>query len=201
MATREYTLDPLEVDVDLGPAIIECLLHCIFFVRAFGIVEPIDGEISALDLTYARVKDGKLEAEVKDKVRMFQDQQVAGKSSGEIILGFFEKKVRSSGWFLATQQEEQVCWEKWTLQFRFTGMGPRSLSEMKLSSEQKSALAEEVNRRINYILRCVRTQHDHIPQIPSNPQPQSKPDALPFPYEIQVPLAQGTSVWDSFFKR
>jgi hypothetical protein len=39
---REFSLDLLEVDVNIGPQILECLLHCIFFVRAFGIVEPLD---------------------------------------------------------------------------------------------------------------------------------------------------------------
>ena len=194
-STREYTLDLLEVDVEVGPSVVECLLHCIFFVRAFGIVEPVDAEISALDVCYARVNDAALDNEIKDRVRAFQDLQVAGKSTGEITVSFFEKKMRSSGWFVATQSEQIVCWEKWDLRFRFTGMGPRS--EMGLSPQRKAALAEEVTRRINYILKVTRTQQDHLPQIS-----QSKPATLPFPYAIDTPHSQGgASVWDSLFKR
>lgn len=193
--TREFTLDLLEVDVEIGPSIVECLLHCIFFVRAFGIVEPVDAEVAALDVSYARIDDTKLEIEIKDQVRAFQDLQVAGKSSGEIIVSFKEKKLRSSGWFVATQSEEYVCWEKWALRFRFTGMGPRS--QMGISPERKAKLAEEVTRRINYILKFARTQQEHLPQIS-----QSKPAALPFPYSIETPHSQGgNSVWDSLFKR
>ena len=196
MATREFELALLEVDVDIGPAIVEALLHSIFFVRAFGIVEPVDAEIAELDIRYARVNDPRLEIEIKDKVREFQDLQVAGKSGGELLVSFFEKKTRTSGWFVATQQEEKVCWEKWLLRFRFTGLGPRSMTEMGLNPKQKALLKEEVTRRIQYILKFVRTQQDHIPQIA-----QSKPAPLPFPYSIDVPHTGSGSVWDSLFKR
>jgi hypothetical protein len=195
MQSREFSLDLLEVDVDLGPPIVESLLHTVFFLRAFGVVEPMEQEISGLGLWYARVNDAQLELEIRDKVRVFQDLQAAGKSAGEIVLSLFEKRVRSSGWFVSSQQEESVCWEKWIIRVRFTGMGARS-SAMELSPKDKAVLADEVTRRIHFILKFVKTQQDHIPQV----QQQSK-SVMPFSYTIDMPLAQTGSMWDNLFKR
>lgn len=195
MQSREFSLDVLEVDVDLGPAIVECLLHTVFFVRAFGIVEPVEQEISGLNLWYARVNDAQLELEIRDKVRAFQDLQAAGKSHGDIVLSLFEKRVRTSGWFVSSQQEESVCWEKWLIRVHFTGMGART-SAMELSPKAKAALADEVTRRVHFILKFVKTQQDHIPQV----QQQSK-SVMPFSYTIELPLAQSGSMWENLFKR
>jgi hypothetical protein len=195
MQSREFSLDLLEVDVDLGPAVVECLLHTVFFVRAFGIVEPVEQELSGLNLWYARVNDAQLELEIRDKVRSFQELQAAGKSGGDIVLSLFEKRVRSSGWFVSSQQEESVCWEKWLIRVRFTGMGART-SAMELSSKAKAVLADEVTRRIHFILKFAKTQQDHIPQV----QQQSK-SVMPFSFSIDVPLVQSGSMWDNLFKR
>ncbi len=195
MQSREFSLDLLEVDVDLGPAIVECLLHTVFFVRAFGVVDPVEQEISGLNLWYARVNDPQLELDVRDKVRAFQDLQAAGKSAGEIVLSLFEKRVRTSGWFVSSQQEESVCWEKWIIRVRFTGMGART-SSMELSPKAKATLVDEVTRRIHFILKFAKTQQDHIPQV----QQQSK-SVMPFTHAIEIPLVQSGSVWDNLFKR
>jgi hypothetical protein len=194
--SREFSLDLLDVDVDLGPSIVECLLHCVFFVRAFGIVEPVEQDVAALGLAYARVNDAQLEQDVRERSRAFQELQAAGKSSGEVVVSLFEKRVRTSGWFVSSQQEESVCWEKWILRFRFTGLGARAQSQMELSPKDKAALTDEVTRRIHFILKFARTQQDHIPQLTQ----QSKA-VMPFAYSIDLPQAQSGSLWDNLFKK
>jgi hypothetical protein len=78
----------LEVDVDLGRSIVECLLHCIFFVRAFGSVLPVDCEVEGLSGTaYARVNDDALDQLIKTKTRQFLDLQIAGRSA--LCFAFF----------------------------------------------------------------------------------------------------------------
>lgn len=198
--SREFGLDVLEVPgpVDLGTAVAECLLHTIVFVRAFGMVEPLDQEIAGLGLSFARVNDAALDADIKDKVRLFHELQMAGKSTGELVLSFFEKRLRSSGWFVATQQEENVCWEKWTVRLRFQGAAPGAGPRvMELSAKDKAVLADEVLRRVHFVLKFARTQQDHVPQM----QQQSK-QVLPFPYTIDVPsVAQSQSIWENLFKK
>lgn len=181
---REFSLDTMEVDVDMGPAIVECLLHTIFFVRLFGVVEPVDVEIGGLNLWYVRVNDGAIETEVKEKARAFQELQGTGKSSGEVVLRFFDKKNRSTGWF-----SQQEGWEKWTIKITFSGRGPRTASRMELSPKDKKTLAEQVVRRINFILASAKSQHDHIPKVEDGP----------FAHAIELPLVQPKSVWSSFF--
>jgi hypothetical protein len=150
-------------------------------------------EIAGLDLNYVKVNDAALDLEIKDQVRAFQDLQVAGKSNGEVVVSFYEKKLRTSGWFSAAQQEEKVCWERWTLRFRFTGLGPRG--KMGMSPKEKTQVTEQVTRRIYYILKFVKMQQEHIPPI------QQSKTALNFPYSIEVPQAASGSVWESIFKK
>lgn len=151
MTCKEFSLDTLEVPNDLGfyllffvcffyflkgPQIVECLIHCVFFVRGLGLVKPVTTEVEDLELAYAKldgkkifvlffsflflifIEDPALDAAIKEKVKLFLDLQFAAKSTGEISVSFFEKKVITAGWF-SQQQEENVCWEKWTLKFKF----------------------------------------------------------------------------------
>lgn len=101
------------------------LLHCIFFVRAFGHVKPVDCELEGVDgVAYARIDDDELDALIKNKARQFLDLQIAGKSTGEIAVSFFQKKAVKH--WLGSKQMENVCWERWLLRFHFTGMGAKT---------------------------------------------------------------------------
>ncbi len=74
------------------------LLHCIFFVRAFGSTQPVDCEVDGLPgVFYARVNDEGLNDLVKAKARQMLDLQVAGKSTDEVVVSFFEKKMVKVG--------------------------------------------------------------------------------------------------------
>lgn len=194
MQTKEFELDSLEVDVDLGRSIVECLLHTVFFLRAFGPVVPVDCELEGVPgVSYARINDDALDHLVKQKSRQFLDLQIAGKSSDEITVSFYEKQL-STRWF-GTKQEENVCWERWVLRFHFTGMGTKQVAPVP--EKEKAGLAESILRRMHYILKVVSSQQEHIPVVKNQ-------EVLPFPYSVDVPeVTQGSaaSIWENLFPR
>ena len=176
-----------------GPQIVECLIQSIFFVRGLGLIKPASVEVEDIGLSYAKLNDPALDAEIKEQAKLFLDLQFAGKSTGEITVQFFEKKLTSGGWLISTQQEENVCWEKWNLRFRFV-----PARAQPLSAKEKAKLADEVRRRISFILKFVKTQHEHVPS-----SLQSSKTPIGCPYLIECVQTSSRSFFDlgTFLKK
>ena len=98
------------------------ILHTIFFHRYFTCVRPSSFEV--LDLTLPAIDDVNLGAQIDSRVDSLIQQHLSSSSSnspnggvrGRMAVRFFEKRRRKGAalWFGGTN-EEQVCWETWTI--------------------------------------------------------------------------------------
>lgn len=99
------------------------VLHTIFFHRYFPCVRPDTFDV--LDLTLPAIDDVELETLIDSRVNTLIRQHLSPASNspnggvrGRLAVQFFEKKRRKGGlWFggLAGKNEEEVCWEIWTV--------------------------------------------------------------------------------------
>lgn len=99
------------------------ILHTIFFHRYFPCIRPIAYDV--LDLSLPAVDDVELETLIESRVNTLVRQHLSTSSTspnggvrGRIAVQFFEKRRRKGGlWFggLSGKNEEEVCWEIWTL--------------------------------------------------------------------------------------
>lgn len=99
------------------------ILHTIFFHRYFPSIKPSYCEV--LDFTLPLVADPELETLIDTRVGQLI-RQLSSTSSpkssvrGKLFVQFFEKKRRKIGaglgWFTGGKGEEEVCWERWSLE-------------------------------------------------------------------------------------
>ena len=99
------------------------ILHTIFFHRYFPSIRP--STIEVLDFTLPLVGDPELETLIETRAGQLV-RQLSSTSSprssvrGILTVNFFEKKRRKAGgglgWFTGAKGEEEVCWERWSLE-------------------------------------------------------------------------------------
>lgn len=111
------------------------ILHTIFFHRFFPSLRPRTRDV--LDLCLPFVEEPELETMIDQRtaalVRQLDTSSDMGMRNtgvrGLMAVEFFEKK-RKKAWF--TKGEEEVCWERWTLDV--TLATPRTESGMNLET-------------------------------------------------------------------
>ncbi|KAF8635652.1 hypothetical protein AX15_000283 [Amanita polypyramis BW_CC] len=107
------TID-LTLDRSTTKDVLHGILHSILFHRLFGTVKPQTFEV--LDVTMPGVSDPAMEQLVNDKVEAFWKGIESGINlkRGQINVFFSEKRPKKS-WFQVYMGEEEVPWEKWTI--------------------------------------------------------------------------------------
>ncbi|KAK2855510.1 hypothetical protein FQN49_005124 [Arthroderma sp. PD_2] len=158
--------------------IVKGIIHAIFFHRYFPCVRP--DSVDVLDLTLPVIDDLEVETLVDARVNALIQQHLstASNSNGgvraRIAVQFFEKKRKKSGaWFtgLTGNNEEEVCWEIWTLDI--TIATPRTdLDRAKV----RKAMEKMLHKAALKIVAIANKNKDHIPPITS--------ESNPFPYQI-----------------
>ncbi|KAI8904197.1 hypothetical protein DFJ77DRAFT_481003 [Powellomyces hirtus] len=187
MAPEPPNVIPLELTVDRYylSAVLKALLHSILFHRRFTSERPVDVDIDALNVTYARLEDVEVERAVEDKVRSFERlvEPMSGRNRGQIAIMFFARRPKKS-WF--TTSEEEVCWEQWALTISIRD----SLSERSQLGSRRT-LQTDLVAALTAISTVTNEQKDHIPPLVSND---------PFPFQIMVSSHTDAS-WASMFKQ
>ncbi|RMZ83594.1 hypothetical protein DV738_g942, partial [Chaetothyriales sp. CBS 135597] len=116
-----------------------------------------------------------------------------GGSRGEIVVRFFDRKRRKSGYTAGWlgrlggggQTDEEVCWEEWCLQVVVAR--PRSEADrIKVRRAMESSLQKTALKIVNIVNR----DKDHIPPITTSEQ-------NPFPYRLIVNPKQQQQQQDS----
>ncbi|KAI1928299.1 hypothetical protein LOZ58_001009 [Ophidiomyces ophidiicola] len=172
------------IEVFADPAsvrdVLKGILHTIFFHRYFPCVRPESFDV--LDLTLPAIDDHELETLIDSRVNTLFRQHLSPTPNspnngvrGRIAVKFFEKKRRKAGlWFggLAGNNEEEVCWETWTL--NVTMATPRTEADR---AKTRNAMEKTLHTAAFRILAIVNQGKDHIPPITTS-------DANPFPYQI-----------------
>ncbi|EEP79534.1 conserved hypothetical protein [Uncinocarpus reesii 1704] len=172
------------IEVFADPAsvkdVLKGILHTIFFHRYFPCVRPDTFDV--LDLTLPAIDDVELETLIDSRINTLIRQHLSSTSNspnggvrGRIAVQFFEKKRRKAGtWFggLAGKNEEEVCWEIWTV--NVTIATPRTESER---AKVRKAMEKMLQKAAFKILAIANQGKDHIPPITTS-------DANPFPYQI-----------------
>ncbi|KAG9235518.1 autophagy-related protein [Amylocarpus encephaloides] len=157
--------------------VVRGILHTIFFHRFFSSIRPTSCDV--LDLTLPQVKDEQLETLIDQRTAALVRQldtssDISRQNSGVrglMAVQFFEKKRRKA-WF--TKAEEEVCWERWTLDI--TLATPRTESER---AKVRKAMENTLLKAAMKIVTTANTEKDHIPPITTS-------EANPFPYIITI---------------
>lgn len=109
------------------------ILHTIFFHRYFPCIRPASLEV--LDLTLPAIDDVNVESYIDSRVNTLIQQHLSSSSNasnggvrGRVAVQFFEKKRRKTGLWFGAKNEEQTCWETWTI--NITIAVPRTESGM-----------------------------------------------------------------------
>ncbi|WEW56625.1 hypothetical protein PRK78_002073 [Emydomyces testavorans] len=201
------------IEVFADPAsvkdVLKGILNTIFFHRYFPCVRPDTFDV--LDLTLPAIDDVELETLIDSRINTLVRQHLSSTSNspnggvrGRIAVQFFEKKRRKGGlWFggLAGKNEEEVCWEIWTV--NVTIATPRTdsgscdvgkttalptpmtcffyiqvcLTGVIDRAKVRKAMEKMLQKAAFKILAIVNQGKDHIPPITTS-------DANPFPYQI-----------------
>lgn len=124
--TPDYTLD-LFADATSAKDVTKAVLHTIFFHRYFTPITPISRDL--LDLTLPAIDDVDLETLIDQRAAQLVRELSSdgsgrgfggiaagreGKGRGQLAVQFYEKK-RRKGYFGFGKQDEDFCWEQWTL--------------------------------------------------------------------------------------
>lgn len=157
--------------------VVRGILHTIFFHRFFPSLRPRTRDV--LDLCLPFVEEPELETMIDQRtaalVRQLDTSSDMGMRNtgvrGLMAVEFFEKK-RKKAWF--TKGEEDVCWERWTLDV--TLATPRTESERAKVRKAMEAMLLKAAMRI---VTTVNAHKDHIPPITTI-------DQNPFPYQIII---------------
>ncbi|TPX69629.1 hypothetical protein SpCBS45565_g02265 [Spizellomyces sp. 'palustris'] len=178
---------PVELVVDRYylAAVMKALLHSILFHRRFTSERPMEIDLDALNVTYARLEDPELERAVDEKVRMFDKalEPLSGRNKGQIAVMFFERRAKKS-WF--TKTEEEVCWEQWVITITI-----RESRTEREHIDARRALQKDLVTALTSISQMTNEQKDHIPPIVNND---------PFPFQIVISSNSDAS-WTSMFKQ
>ncbi|KAL1957659.1 hypothetical protein VTO42DRAFT_5636 [Malbranchea cinnamomea] len=173
---REYILE-LFADPTSVRDVVKGVLHTIFFHRYFPCFRPVSFEV--LDLTLPAIDDANVESYIDSRVNTLIQQHLSSSSNfpnggvrGRVVVHFFEKRRRKSGLWFGGKNEEQVCWETWTIDI--TIAVPRTESER---IKVRRAMEKMLRKAALKIVTIVNRDRDHIPPITTS-------DANPFPYEI-----------------
>ncbi|EEH36159.2 hypothetical protein PAAG_00482 [Paracoccidioides lutzii Pb01] len=172
--------------------IVKGILHTIFFHRYFPCIRPTF--LDVLNLTLPAINDVELETLIDARVNALIRQHLSSSANGpnggvrgRIAVQFFEKRRRKVGgmgvaagamWFVsgggvgAGMNEEEVCWEVWTV--NVTIATPRTESDR---TKVRKAMEKMLQKAVFKILAVVNKEKDHIPPITTS-------DANPFPYQI-----------------
>ncbi|KAJ3156378.1 hypothetical protein HDU89_004160 [Geranomyces variabilis] len=181
------TLIPLDLTVDRYylAAVLRALLHSILFHRRFTSERPVDVDIDALNVTYARLEDVEVERAVDDKVRAFERlvDPMSGRNRGQIAIMFFARRPKKS-WF--STSEEEVCWEQWALTISIRD----ALSERSQLGSRRT-LQTDLVAALKTISEVTNEQKEHVPPIVNSD---------PFPFQIMV-SAHTDASWGSMFKQ
>lgn len=182
--TPDYTLD-LFVDPTSAKDITKAILHTIFFHRYFTPITPIARDL--LDLTLPAIDDVDLETLIDQRatqlVRDLSSDDGAGRGGGaagregrgrgQLAVQFYEKK-RRKGYFGFGKQEEDFCWEQWTLDV--TLAVPRTETDV---IKVRRAMEKSLLKTTMKIIDIVNRDKSHIPAITTT-------EGNPFPYQIHV---------------
>ncbi|KAG8532104.1 uncharacterized protein KY384_003741 [Bacidia gigantensis] len=103
---------------------------------------------------------------------------------GTLTVHFFEKKRRKGssglGWFTTAKGDEEICWEKWTLEV--TLATPRTEDER---IKVMRAIGSSLQKTAMNIVTIVNRDKEHIPLITTY-------ESNPFPYSIDInPRVEG----------
>ncbi|KAK2744966.1 hypothetical protein FQN57_004096 [Myotisia sp. PD_48] len=135
-----------------------------------------------LDLTLPVVDDQEVETLIDSRVNTLIQQHLSSTSSSpnsggvrsRIAVQFFEKRRKKAGiWIpgLSGKNEEEICWEIWTLDI--TIATPRTDSDR---AKVRKAMESMLHKAAFKIIAIMNKDKDHIPPITS--------ETNPFPYQI-----------------
>eukprot|EP01119_Soliformovum_irregulare_P023141 TRINITY_DN8042_c0_g1_i1.p1 TRINITY_DN8042_c0_g1~~TRINITY_DN8042_c0_g1_i1.p1 ORF type:complete len:202 (-),score=31.15 TRINITY_DN8042_c0_g1_i1:38-643(-) len=177
MNVQQFSLDVLEVPEESVKDVVQCILHTILFLRAFGLVKAMEICIESLDFYYMCCDEPTIKAFVQEKANTFFDSWQRKRFDPlqrTIFLSFDEKRMKSQ-LFGFSQVEERVMWEQWWINLKIVN---RSLS----SPEGSKRLEEDLQKTVFNILQLANEYKTHIP-------PLTNKDITPFPYNVTFPTA------------
>ncbi|KAK4196717.1 hypothetical protein QBC40DRAFT_5796 [Triangularia verruculosa] len=157
--------------------VVRGILHAIFFTRFFQSVIPITRDFLGIDIAY--VNDSAIETLIDQRATSLARQLDAERSSGgggrgQITVQFFEKKRRKAAWMGGVPNEDEVCWESWTI--KITVAEPKTESDR---AKVRKATVSTLRNTIFKISTYVNQYMNHIPPI-------TETNINPFPYRIHI---------------
>jgi len=174
MNIQQFPIKELKVEQRFVKDIVKCLLHTIMFNRAFGLVQPREEIIDAIDFTYVRCDDVTMQKSFEETAEKFESILLSRENrKGQLILSFSEKRYKKIWW---KKYEEKVCWEQWLISISIVDKAEGE----KEQPDQHEVLANRLRKRLFYILQIVNEKKNHIPPLKTN-------ELTPFPYEITFP--------------
>jgi len=161
---------------------LQCILHTILFMRAFGPVKPREVTMDFLEVHYVCCDDQKIEKQIEERVNLFFDswQKKKFDPTRRMATISFDEKVYKTQLFGFSKTEERICWEQWNIELVLQ-------SNIVSKEEQKKGLEKSVQDILKHIVQLVNKYKNHIPPLVNK-------DLTPFPYEINFPsgeVAQG----------
>jgi autophagy-related protein 101 len=168
----------LSVDRFYLREILKALICSILFHRSFHTTLPREAYLESCDLYYCKSSDPLIMEQVDEKLALFISLLDQGKSKGNVILSFFEKRSRK-GWFAL----EEVPWEEWVI----TVIVTRAATQREQITSLKT-LSKDVGQALSFISLESGRQRDHIPPIVNS-------QAFPFTISHQLVATTDPGGW------
>lgn len=182
---EKVVLPVLELEQHQVKEVLSCLLHTIVFCRALGPVRPQEVDLQLFDITYVRCGDPGVDGRIAEKIHAFCT--CAAKHPGrrnQVVLSFYEKRVRQQWGLSFGKQEERLFWEQWVIDLQVveSGLASDEQNSAALNSvrvARAARLQSALEDRLQAIVKTVNSRREHIPPVVSAA-------TVTFPFDISI---------------
>jgi|Transcript_67833 hypothetical protein len=171
------SLCPFKVGPTNIKDVLRCLIHTIVFQRVLSPVLPLDVEAGFLDVTYCKIADAAVDAQIEESIDKFCKSLKKKEPRRSLIVEFYPPRKKSpTNWFA---KEDKVCWEYWMINLNVVFDGDdRSLACSAVSNQGTERLEKDLVERMKSIIKHTDAAIDnnHVPPLKDTPC---------FPFEVK----------------